>query len=63
MINGLRPSPSIVAYYKHQKLGSEKEKNSQLKEHMVASFPGVEEGAEKDRCLGMTLILFPCPEQ
>ena len=24
MINGLRPSPSIVAYCKHQKLGSEK---------------------------------------
>ena len=24
MINALRPSPSIVAYYKHQKLGSEK---------------------------------------
>ena len=60
MINALRPSPSIVAYCKHQKLGSE---NSQLKEHMVASFPGVEEGEKKDPCLGMTLILFPCPEQ
>ena len=40
-----------------------KEMNSQLKEHMVASFPGPEEGEEKDRCLGITLILFPCPEQ
>ena len=37
--------------------------NSQLKEHMVASFPDVEEGEEKDLCLGMTLILFPRPEQ
>ena len=47
MINALRPSSSIVAYCKHQKL--EKEKNSQLKEHMVASFRGVEEGEEKAR--------------
>ena len=60
-INALRPS--IVAYCKHQKLGSETWKNSQLKEHMVASFPGPEEGEEKDRCLGMRLISFPCPEQ
>ena len=57
MINALRPSPSsIVAYCKTGK-------NSQLKEHMVASFPGPEEGEEKNRCLGMRLILFPCPEQ
>ena len=61
MINALRPS--IVAHCKRQKLGSEKRKNSQLKEHMVASFPGPEEGEEKDQCLGMRLILFPCPEQ
>ena len=40
-----------------------KGKNSQLKEHMVALFPGVEEGEEKDLCLGMRLIVFPCREQ
>ena len=40
-----------------------KGKNSQLKEHMVALFPGVEEGEEKDPCLGMRLISFPCREQ
>ena len=34
-----------------------------MKEHMVASFPGTEEGEEKDPCLGMRLISFPCPEQ
>ena len=60
MINALTLSPSIVAYCKHQKLGSEKGEDSQLKEHMVASFSGPE---EKDPRLGMMLISFPCPEQ
>ena len=63
MINALRPSPSIVAYCKHQNWVVKKGKNSQLKEHMVALFPGVEEGEEKDQCLGMRLISFPCREQ